>query len=70
MMKHSAFSWNLLYPSGTPVRFYPVLPPTAAAPPVDTVTRSEAWELGGGHPVVLIAGRTGGVHLEHLEVLR
>ena len=28
-----------------------------------TKTRSEAWELGGGQPVVLLEGRSGGYDL-------
>lgn len=33
-----------------------------------TTTRSEAWALGDGSVVVLVVGRTGGVHLSHIEV--
>lgn len=28
-----------------------------------TKTRSEAWELGSGHPVILLEGRSGGFDL-------
>lgn len=38
-------------------------------PPVDTTTRSEAWAIGDGSVVVLIAGKSGGVCLSHVEVL-
>ena len=31
--------------------------------------RSEAWTLGDGSVVVLVSGKTGGVHLSHVEVL-
>lgn len=61
--------WNTHCPPGTRVRYWPVLPPIPSSPPVDTTTRSEAWCLGDGSPVVLIAGRTGGIHIGHLEVL-
>jgi hypothetical protein len=34
----------------------------------DSATRSEAWTLGHGEPVVLIEGQTGGVALWALQV--
>jgi hypothetical protein len=63
--------WNTAYPPGTRVRYWLVLPPLGVGDdePIDTVTRSEAWVLGSGTPVVLVEGRTGGVHLSHLAVL-
>lgn len=66
---YSEKRWNELYPVGTPVRYWPVLPPTRSAPPFDTTTRSEAWTLGSGDVVVLVVGRTGGVRLSHVETL-
>ena len=66
---HSDDSWNAAYPVGTAVRYWPVYPPIEGIPPVDTTTRSEAWALGDGSVVVLVAGKTGGVHLSHVEVL-
>jgi hypothetical protein len=36
---------------------------------VDTVTRSVAWELGHGQPVVLVEGESGGICLEHVDPL-
>ncbi len=65
---HTAETWNAAHPVGTPVRYWPVLPPNDCIPPLDTTTRSEAWALGDGSVVVLIVGRTGGVHLPHIEV--
>lgn len=65
---HTAESWNAAYPVGTRVRYWPVYPPHGI-PPVDTTTRSEAWALGDGSVVVLIAGKSGGVWLSHVEVL-
>jgi len=48
------------------VRYFPV----AGEPEfVDTVTRSEAWELGHGAIVVLVAGISGGVLVGHLAPL-
>jgi len=62
----TAALWNQRHPVGTPVRYYPIM---GEPEHVDTVTRSEAWELGHGQPVVKISGRTGGVCLQHIEVL-
>ena len=68
--KISAAKWNAANRIGTKVRYWSLLPICEGdPPPIETVTRSEAWELGSGHPVVLISGRSGGVHLSHLEVL-
>lgn len=66
---HTAESWNAAHPIGTRVRYWSIYPPIPSVPPLDTTTRSEAWELGDGSVVVLIEGRTGGVHLSHIEVL-
>jgi hypothetical protein len=66
---HTAESWNATHPVGTAVRYWPVYPPIACIPPCDTTTRSEAWALGDGSVVVLVAGKTGGVWLSHVEVL-
>ncbi|MCY2966056.1 MAG: hypothetical protein NT069_20900 [Planctomycetota bacterium] len=59
-----ATEWNQRVPVGTPVKYSP-----AVGPAVEGVTRSEAWCLGHGKPVVLITGKTGGVALSHLEVM-
>lgn len=67
--KLNAVQWNKEHPPGAHVRYWPILPPIDGCPPVDAVTRSEAWELGDGSPVVLITGRSGGVRLSHLEVV-
>lgn len=65
---HTAASWNAAYPVGTAVRYWPFYPPVEGVPPLDTRTRSEAWSLGDGSVVVLIEGKSGGVHLSHIEV--
>lgn len=65
---HTAESWNAAHPVGAAVRYWPVYPPIDGIPPVDTTTRSEAWTLGDGSVVVLVVGKTGGVHLSHVEV--
>ena len=61
--------WNEHFPIGTAVRYYQVIPPTHSYPPVETRTRSEAWDLGDGSAVVSVEGKTGGVSLAHIEVL-
>lgn len=54
------------FPVGRPVRFYPV----AGHPDAEeTKVRSEPWRLGHGEIVVKIDGRTGGVLVDHLELL-
>lgn len=55
--------FNRLHPVGTAFRYYPTAGLTDF---VETETRSECWELGDGHPVVLIKGRAGGVSIHHL----
>lgn len=62
----AAKDWNEKHPAGTRVKYFPI----AGEPEFDmTQTRSEAWILGHGEPVVKINGCTGGVALSHLEVL-
>ncbi|MBL1115360.1 hypothetical protein JK364_23605 [Streptomyces sp. 110] len=34
-----------------------------------TVTRTPAWRLGYGDPVVSVEGCTGGIHLTHIDVI-
>jgi hypothetical protein len=59
----SAWEWNERYPVGTIVRF------RDASNDQISRTRSEAWELGGGVPVVAIEGRSGGVGVSFLTAL-
>lgn len=66
---HTAESWNAKYKVGTKVRYWPVYPPVDGIPSEDTITRTPAWTLGDNSVVVSIEGRTGGVHLSHIEVL-
>jgi len=61
----TADEWNSTYRPGMKVRYYPV----ADEPEhIETRTRSEAWTLGNGHPVVKVEGRAGGVSIKHLLV--
>lgn len=62
----TAEQFNGLYPEGTAFRYYPVRGDDDF---LETKTRSHAWELGDGTPVVLIEGRTGGVCVEHLRAV-
>ena len=66
--KISAKEWNEKYPIGTKVDYDSVLPPIG--PAIRSETRSEAWELGDGSPVVLLRGSVGGKHLSHLRVVQ
>ena len=56
------------YPVGTPVRYYPI---AGSKECVDSVVRSEPWELGHGAIVIKIEGKTGGVSTapEHLQLI-
>jgi len=63
----TAADWNAAHPVGTPVIYRPIRGRDAGM--CWTATRSEAWDLGDGTPVVSVKGRTGGVSLEHLTVL-
>lgn len=65
---HTAGSWNAAHPVGTAVRYWPVYPPRDGIPPIDTSTRSDAWEVGDGAVVVKVVGIAGGVRLTHVEV--
>lgn len=58
-----AEEFNRLHVVGTTFRYYPIAGDREF---VETKTRSECWELGDGHPVVLIQGKSGGVSIFHL----
>lgn len=68
----SIADWNEVHPIGTLVDYYSILPSIrspAFSAPFRTRTRSEAWRLADGSPVVLLHGKTGGVHLSHVDVV-
>lgn len=72
MPEMTADAWNDRYPPGTPVVAYPgVRPedPTAASlcTRLETRTRSAAWNLGHGEPVVAVEGYAGGIALTHID---
>lgn len=72
-MALTADQWNELYPVGTAVIAYPgVRPedPFAAdfCTRLETRTRSAAWNLGHGEPVVMVDGYAGGISLTHIDI--
>jgi len=73
----NAEQWNALFPIGTPVIAYPSIRPEHAAkigmteyPRLVTHTRSHAWNLGHGEPVVAVNGYAGGISLEHIDLIQ
>lgn len=67
----TATDFNTRYPIGTPVAAYPLTRPEDNQPEfferLITRTRSEAWTLGHGTPVVKVDGYTGGIDLAHVD---
>lgn len=62
----NAAEFNSRFPVGTPVVAYPV---TRNDESLITATRTPAWELGHGEPVVSVDGYAGGICLTHVDVL-
>ena len=58
-----AHRWNKIFRVGTRVTYFPV---SGSKEQHVTRTRSEAWELGSGHVVVMLDGFTGGKAISHL----
>lgn len=71
-MAITAEEWNTRYPVGTPVVAYPLSRPEDNAPDffeqLETVTRTPAWTLGHGAPVVSVDGYAGGIALTHVDL--
>jgi hypothetical protein len=61
----NAAEFNARYPVGTPVVAYPMTRDDEA---LVTTTRTPAWELGHGAPVVSVDGYAGGICLTHVDV--
>lgn len=59
-------TFNQRHPVGTPVHAYPG---TRDDKPLVTRTRTEAWLLGDGTPVVKVEGYAGGIALTHIDVV-
>jgi hypothetical protein len=70
----TADQWKERYPIGTPVIAYPGFRPehpaakTLGARRLETRTRSRAWTLGHGEPVVSVEGYAGGIALTHIDL--
>lgn len=58
-------TWNASVPIGTPVMYRHVV----GGPETASKTRSEAWALGHGQPVVKIDGESGGWNLDFVRVV-
>lgn len=74
-MTLTAAQFNEHHPIGTPVIAYPGVRPEYAAeiglheyPRLVTRTRSRAWNLGHGEPVVAVDGYAGGISLDHIDL--
>jgi len=65
--KMTAEEFNTQYPVGTPVMYYSV---KTSEHGVTTSTRTPAFDLGSGHVLVSLAGKAGGVSIDHLKVLK
>lgn len=59
--------WNNNCTMGTKVRYWRTLPKRPGDIPLVAMTRSEAWVTRDGLPVVLLQGKAGYVHLDHVE---
>lgn len=59
-----ATAFNFANPPGSPVLAWPG---TRDQEPLRTRTRSGAWVLPEGQPVVMVKGYAGGIHLDHIE---
>lgn len=62
----AAIAWNRAHPIGTEVRFWPG---ARDGEGIESKTRSEAWVLASGCPVVSVMGRSGGMALSHVEAV-
>jgi hypothetical protein len=67
----SSEEFNSRYPVGTVVRYWPIRHENGKfeGTPVVAPTRSAAWNVGSGTPVVAIEGKVGGLSLAHLEIV-
>lgn len=61
----NADEFNSRFPVGTPVVAYPG---ARNGKGLITRTRTPAWELGHGEPVVSVDGHAGGIALTHVDV--
>jgi len=72
--QEAADDFNRRHPIGTRVIAYPSCRPEynaadAAKTHLVTVTRTPAWTLGHGEPVVSVEGYAGGICLSHVDII-
>lgn len=69
----NAAEFNARFKVGTPVVAYPLTRPEAGQPDfferLETKTRTPAWTLSHGDPVVSVDGYAGGICLTHIDVI-
>lgn len=63
MKQEQVDQWNSFYPDGSPCTLI-----LDDGTEMETHTRSQAWLIGGGFPVVLVVGKTGGFHLDRVKM--
>ena len=61
-MTYASTEWNNTYPVGQSIALT-----EDDGSLTYTQTRSHAWDLGSGEPVVMVTGRTGGYSLKRIE---
>jgi len=61
--------FNADHQVGTKVKYRSLLD-TETKYDLETATRSEAWSLPNGEAVVMIVGKSGGVSLDYIQVMR
>ncbi|MFJ6348603.1 hypothetical protein ACIQKB_03900 [Streptomyces sp. NPDC092046] len=71
--RQQADAWNEAHPIGTRVIAYPDCRPEYDAADAErtrlvTTTRTPAWILGHGEPIVSVHGYAGGIILEHVDI--
>ena len=66
MPRMTAEEFNEQHPVGTPVRYWPGVRRGEGR---ESVTRSIAWELSHGTPLVSVEGYAGGIALTHVEAI-
>ncbi|MER6098411.1 hypothetical protein ABT154_21635 [Streptomyces sp. NPDC001728] len=71
--QQTADAWNAAHAVGTRVIAYPACRPEydaadAARTRLVTTTRTPAWILGHGTPVVSVHGYAGGITLDHVDI--
>ena len=68
MAERSCTAWNNLYSVGTRVRLYLGMLGDEKNS-IETVTRSQAWVMGGHSAMIMVQGKTGGWSLTHVRPL-